>query len=101
KSNAVRDGACVPWLANTEAVHLIDLHVRYHLGWRDGYECNVLVGVYASSTKIISHPHGVSAWGKRHGKGHGGTFAVGFIHEWFQRFGIGSDNTFEGCLHGD
>src|SRR5688572_31753126 len=53
-ANAVRDGSCTPRLAHTVAVHLVHLHIGDHLGRRHRNQGDVLVGIDAASTKVIT-----------------------------------------------
>ena len=56
----------VPRLADAEAVHLVDLHVRDHLRRRNGDERDILVGMDAAARQPVAHPHRVRAGRKRH-----------------------------------
>ena len=66
EADAVEDGAIVPRLADAEAVHLVDLHVRDHLRRRDGDQADVLVRMNASRRQPVPRPHRVGAGRKRH-----------------------------------
>ena len=63
---AVFDGPVVPRLADAEAVHLVDLHVRDHLRRRDRDEVDVPVRMDPAGGEPVANPHRVRAGRERH-----------------------------------
>ncbi|GEM_PF-3409943 len=85
KADFVHDGACVPWFAHAEPVHVPDPHVGHHLGRRYRDDLGVAHGVDAVGPQPVIQPHGMGARGKGLGEG---VFALGGFHELSERFAI-------------
>ena len=67
----------VPRLADAEAIHRADLHVRHHLGRRHDDGLDVLVGVDPAGGEPVADPEVVGAAGEGHGRLH--RLAGGFL----------------------
>ena len=85
KADAIGDGAGVPWLADTKAVHLADLHICHHLRRRYGDQRHVFVRMYSARAEPIARPHRVRAGRKRHRESHRRAGLLGLFNQGLER----------------
>jgi hypothetical protein len=82
------DAPGVPRLADAVAVHLSDLHVRDHLGRRDGDERDVLVRMDAARGQVVRIHIGVGARREGHRERHGRALRLRLVDQRLERLRV-------------
>ena len=90
-ADALVDELLVPRLADAEAVHRADLHVRHHLGRGHDDGLDVLVGVDAAGGEPVADPEVVSAAREGHRRLHRLARRLLGLQHGFERLGVEPD----------
>ena len=107
ETDPLRDRFGIPGFADAIAVHLVHLHIRHHLGRRNGNEVDVaaaargIARMNAARREPVANPHGVRAGREGHGKRHRRARFLRRIHERLQLFRIRGDFAGERFLQSD
>ena len=81
----------VPRLADAEAIHGADLHVRHHLRRRNGDGLDVLVGIDAAGGEPVADPEIVGAAGEGVGGLHRLAGGLLLLQRFLERLGVEPD----------
>src|SRR5262245_52205678 len=84
KTNTVGNSPSIPGLPDAKAVHLAYLHIGHHLGWRNGNEGDVFVGVNAPGGQPVAHPHRMRTRRIGHRKGQWRPGLLGSFYLWLE-----------------
>ena len=90
-ADALVDELQVPRLADAEAVHGADLHVRHHLGRRHRDGLDVLVGIDAAGGEPVADPKVVGAARERVRRLHGLARRLLLVERLLERLGVEPD----------
>ncbi len=91
EADVLVDELLVPRLADAEAVHVADLHVRHHLRRRHDDGRDVLVGIDAAGGEPVADPQIVRAAGEGHGDLHFLARGLLLLERGLERRGVGAD----------